>query len=213
MTMRTSSALTNSLGGTASTVGIDAEDSLQYIVDGLNALELAERGGRPADELWREVRSILGGLVPAVHWPTTELPAPVRPRGVSLLDRPATPDPQWSAALFNRLARSSRVQFAVRVAPSARHVVEPFVYKPAERERVVLALWRSFFSDGEWRRLRRCRHCSTWFRDPTLPRNAQSCSRRCTDRYKTRAVRRLRKAALKRKARPGRRSPPVRRRG
>ncbi len=181
--------------------------SLAIVVDGLNELEECERRGAPRPDLWIKVRSIVGGVVPAVHWPGT---AP-GPPGTTILTQPiTTPEPQWAVAGLNRLTRQAGILPAARL--DAHGQPEPFVHLPSERARVAWALWWCF-QLGELKRLRRCEGCGRWFRDGTKPLNQRRCSRRCTKRINMRAYRdglRRRKATGIGAKRGGRRRRPRR---
>lgn len=173
----------------AKNVAVDSlrpDRTLELIVAGLNALE--GRDPRVIDhDLWHEVRSIVGGIVPAVHWPTHEQP-PKRERGIGLLSNPITePLPEWSAGRFNRLVRRSGLQLALRVDGEQ---IAPLVHQPTAQARVTWALWWCFYL-GELNRLRRCQEkgCGRWFRDATHPRNQRRCSPRCTRRENMRKYR------------------------
>jgi hypothetical protein len=169
-----------------------ADGSLQLLAEGLNRLEETEREKMPAADLWREVRSIVGGLVPAVHSSSSK---PPKPSATSLLTGTITNrDPEWAASMLNRLVRGSGLLLGTRW--DGRDGVETFVHQPNERARVAWALWW-VFRLGEWKRLRRCDSCGRWFRDSTRPLNQLRCSKRCTRRMTMRAYRmaiRLKKA-------------------
>jgi hypothetical protein len=167
---------------------------LLALVEGLNRLEATERTGG-SDDLWRGVRSIIGGLVPAVHWPDSKPPNPT-PHTI-LGNPPTTPDPQWTASMFNRLVRGSGIKLAAEVVDGA---VVPFVHLPDLTAGAAWALWWAF-REGELGRLRRCTACGRWFRDATKPKNQTHCSKRCTRRLNMRAYR----AGLRQKRR-GRKS-------
>jgi len=161
-------------------------DCLEAIATGLNLLEERERHGQEGPALWREIRSIVGGIVPAVHWPDRSPPSP---RSGTLLGGGraiTTPDSQWAVAGFNRLMRKAGVLPAARL--DAQGKPEPFVHLPTDRARMAWALWWCFQLD-ELKRLRQCEGCGRWFRDTTKPLNQKRCSRRCTKRITMRAYR------------------------
>jgi len=168
------------------------------LVEGLNRLEATERAGG-SDELWHSVRSILGGLLPEIHWASREPPS--LPSTTLLHGVITTPDPQWTASMFNQLVRRSGVQLAAQVVGSK---VVPFVHLPDRSASVAWALWWAF-RERELERLRRCVACNRWFRDATKPKNQTHCSVRCTRRMTMRAYRAaLRRKRRSRKAKKGR---------
>jgi hypothetical protein len=160
---------------------LQPERCLGLIADVMNALEKREREGALGPDLWREIRSIVSGLVPAVYW---RRPAQRRP---TLLTGEITmPDPQWAVAGLNRLMRKSGVLPAAQL--NARGKPEMLVYQPSERARLAWALWWCFERD-ELKRLRRCEACGHWFRDATKPLNQRRCSTRCSKRMSMRNYR------------------------
>jgi hypothetical protein len=171
---------------------------LQVLADGLNALEASG-----ADALWGEVHSIVGGIVPAVHWPTVTAPAVPRlgEPGFNLLTGPiTTPNPRWAVAGLNRLTKKAGIVPALRL--TSQSTPEAFVHLPTEKARVAWALWWCFYL-GELKRLRRCDACGRWFRDATRPLNQRRCSAKCTKKINMRSyranLRRLAAARAKRR--------------
>ena len=65
-------------------------------------------------------------------------------------------------------------------------------------QEMVWLLWRYIFSEVGWKRLKRCRVCTSWYEDQTKNRSQPFCGEACLNRYWTRARRR---AARKRKPR------------
>jgi hypothetical protein len=173
------------------------EGCLEALAAGLNDLEARERLGQAGVELWREVRSIIGGIVPAVHWASVKPPmTPKRSEpgyGALTTGVITTPDARWAAAGLNRLMRSAGITPATRLDASG--APETFVHQPTERARVAWALWWCLRID-EIKRLRRCDGCGKWFRDKTRPLNQRRCSAKCTKKINMRAYR----ASLRRKA-------------
>lgn len=181
---------------------------LEVIAEGLNALEERRRHGGDGDELWGDVHSIVGGIVPAVHWPGIK-PPPEPRRGEPgfhlLTGTPTTPNPRWTVAGLNRLMRKAGIVPAARL--TAQGTPEPFVRQPTELARVAWNLWWCFRL-GELQRLRRCEGCGRWFRDSTKPLNQRRCSQRCTKRVNMRVYR----AQLRRRKAKGSHRPSPRRR-
>src|SRR3989304_3334585 len=106
-----------------------ADDCLAVVTAGLSALEGRERQGQQASALWREVRGIVGGIVPEVYWPGDTPPTPRS--GTILGGAITTPDPQWAVAGLSRLMRKAGVLLAARL--DAQGKPEPFVHLPSER--------------------------------------------------------------------------------
>ncbi len=57
-------------------------------------------------------------------------------------------------------------------------------------DQVLWLVWRYYFHDRGWERLKRCLGCHRWLVDETRNKNKQFCSRACHDRHWSRAQRR-----------------------
>lgn len=57
-------------------------------------------------------------------------------------------------------------------------------------DQVLWLVWRYYFHDRGWERLKRCTACQRWLVDETRNKSKQFCSRSCHDRQWSRAQRR-----------------------
>ena len=128
---------------------------------------------------------IMEGIVEAMtDQPSREKPLP-SPRtlltGESWNPNKRIPHPKFSIAAFNQLAQENPLSLRV-LRKESRGRVEVYSehYPTNEMEEALWYLWRFFFHDGGWERLKRCPQCMRWFVDDTRNKQKQRCSSQCT---------------------------------
>jgi hypothetical protein len=92
-----------------------------------------------------------------------------------------------AVSFFNRWSRHVPVTLAVfRLTKTKGREVEfaPEVNARQSEEAYALwSVWRFFFHNPQWRRLKRCPQCRRWFVDHSRPANKVRCSAACTTRW------------------------------
>ncbi len=104
----------------------------------------------------------------------------------------ATEDKEWEMAekiveekslskqigRFNEWAKKYPVELVIE---KDGKLPRPFESSPSEQANALLHLWRYYFRDEGWIRLKRCPQCKEWFVDSTRNRSAIRCSVGCND--------------------------------
>ncbi len=174
----------------------------------------------PAAEAWRAAEGIVSWVVPDAGAPKgrtfltgarpSSWPTPAKPLRL-----------EFAARAFNRMTKKIPARLIIRGIRTKRGRLDlrSTVESPGEGGWAAWLLWRSFFQDEGWLRLKRCAQCRRWFVDTTRNHKKERCSKRCTwgwwnwkrrkeahgckGRKVAPRARRPGKAAVQRRERPG----------
>lgn len=150
--------------------------------------KLPEMSGGMA-EAWKEAERVVQFVVPdpnrtrAIRRLLGTPPDLMPPR------MPSLEDAAWA---FNRMTKRLPSRLTIRADRQARGrvVFRPDVTGPGEAHLAAWMLWRFFFPDEGWRRLKRCPQCRKWFVDTTKNRTKTFFPDSCKDRWWNRERRR-----------------------
>jgi len=100
--------------------------------------------------------------------------------------------PKFAIGVFNRLARKNPVALRIREGKDRMGYprLEAVQAPSSEMEHALWLLWRFYFQDEGYKRLKRCHNCFRWFVDDTRNRSKRRCSSNCTWQYWNRDRRR-----------------------
>jgi hypothetical protein len=187
---------------TASDTGLDG---LGFIAHRLNEASAMPPGAMR--DAWSTALRIVSAAVPDPLW---KAPEPnVRTRGgvvqvtgPTIATGAIRPAASLAAALvdFNHEAQRTPVNFAVKYSRAPRGAeydvvnLSPQILASGPLGDALWFLWRFFFHDDRWRRLKRCVQCGAWIVDATTTNKRYLCDDpKCETRYWSRLRRRQRK--------------------
>ena len=91
------------------------------------------------------------------------------------------PLPGLSIAAFNELAKRNPIPLRViEMEKNGEMEIYPEYYPTTKIGEALWFLWRFFFHERGWERLKRCPQCMKWFVDDTKNKKKERCSPHCT---------------------------------
>ena len=89
--------------------------------------------------------------------------------------------PGLSIAAFNELAKRNPIPLRViEMEKKGEMEIYPEYYPTTKIGEALWFLWRFFFHERGWERLKRCPQCMKWFVDDTKNKKKERCSPHCT---------------------------------
>jgi len=152
-------------------------------LSGLREIASYRAGSWEDDELicWQMVEGIVESMT---DQPSREEPLP-SPRtlitGKSWVPSEPVPLPGFSIAAFNRLAQENPLPLRILKKDTKGEMeIYPEHYPTTKIGEALWFLWRFFFHERGWQRLKRCPQCMKWFVDDTKNKKKERCSPHCT---------------------------------
>lgn len=142
---------------------------LRFIADRLN--------DSPQSEPWRQAEKVVSSSVTKPHPYRTILGGDFPSLAVDRFNRLAKRSP---ICLFVDQGITEKGRLLTRARTDSHN--DPF-------SNMVWFLWRFFFQEGGFRRLKKCPQCGRWFVDRSKNRTAVRCSKSCSDKWWNRSKR------------------------
>lgn len=168
-------------------------EGLRFIAERLNEVLAGKLSGlrefSPSAKSWEddELRcwQIMEGIVESMtDQRSREEPLP-SPRtlftGKSWDPSKPVPLPGFAVAAFNWFAQRNPLPLRILEKYTKEEMeIYPEHYPTTKIEEALWFLWRFFFHERGWQRLKRCPQCMKWFVDHTKNRKKERCSPHCT---------------------------------
>lgn len=100
--------------------------------------------------------------------------------------------PNIAVGFFNRLAKKYPIplKLDLKKDTNGKFEIEATSHSSSYAQNVLWLLWRFYFHDAGWERLKRCPFCKKWYADGSKNKTKLYCSRPCHDRSWNRPRRR-----------------------
>jgi hypothetical protein len=160
---------------------------LRLIAGHLNGLLIWDKG-HVLYHVWQKVEQIVEAM--------TDQPPSKEKKGVTILTEShwspnkRYPMPGLAIRSFNGLAKQNPISLTVTRLKTKKGTEIFAGHKPASHTQSALwYLWRYYFQDNGWERLKRCPQCKRWFVDESKNKRKGRCSPHCTWNWWSRARR------------------------